>query len=290
MRSRRALLYVPGDDLHKIQKAITLGVDCICLDMEDGVALNRKDAARSTIVEALRTLDFGGAERLARINPVGSGLEGEDIAAALAGRPDGIVIPKVEDREHIAWVSDRIDRAEQGHGFQKGGICSVALVETARGIIHLDEISSGGPRLQALIFGAEDLAGDIGAQRSPEGWEVFFARSAVLTYAAAYNLQSIDMVFIDFNDLEGLEKEALQGANMGFSGKQIIHPNQVKPVQDAFTPDQEAITHALDILEAFNQHQGSGIGAFAMNGKMIDAPIVRAAERLLERARAAGRA
>jgi citrate lyase subunit beta-like protein len=108
-------------------------------------------------------------------------------------------------------------------------------------------------------------------------------------HAAAYNLQSIDMVFINFKDLEGLKREAVQGARMGFAGKQIIHPSQVNPVQEAFTPDPETIANALEIMEAYKQHQASGIGAFAMNGKMIDAPIVKAAERVLERARAAGR-
>src|SRR5512136_298463 len=112
MRARRALLCMPGDDMHKIQKAITLGVDTICMDIEDGVALNRKAEARTTILEALRSLDFGRSEKIVRINPVGSGLETDDLRAILPGRPDGILIPKVQGAEQVRWVSDRIGEFE----------------------------------------------------------------------------------------------------------------------------------------------------------------------------------
>lgn len=287
MRPRRALLYTPGDDMHKVRKALTFGADCVCLDMEDGVASNRKAIARQNILEALRALDFGSSEKLARVNPVGSRSIEDDLAVVLQGHPDGIVVPKVEDGDQIAFVSSIIDEFEAYHHTDTK-VQILAIVETARGIIHLDEIACASPRLQALIFGAEDLAGELGAQRTAEGWEVFYARSAVLTYAAAYDLQAIDMVYIDFTDLEGLRKEALQGARLGFSGKQVIHPNQILPVQEAFTPDKEAIKQAIEIIKLFDQYQASGVGAFALNGKMIDAPAIKAARRVLERARAAG--
>jgi len=280
---------MPGDDLHKIRKASTLGVDCICMDMEDGVAVNRKITARETIIKALQIVDFGRSERLVRINPVGSGMEADELNAVLPAHPDGIVIPKVEYGEQITWVSSQIAVVEDGAGWVKGGIILIAIVETALGILNLRDIASADPRLSALIFGAEDLAGDIGAQRSPEAWEVFYARSALVTHAAAFNLQSIDMVKIDFKDTTGLILESKQGAQMGYTGKQIIHPNQVKPVQEAFTPDDEAIAKALHIMEAFAAHQQAGMGAFALDGKMIDAPIVKAAERIVARAVAAGK-
>jgi citrate lyase beta subunit len=280
---------MPGDELHKIRKAATLGVDCICMDMEDGVAANHKTEARSTILEALRSLDFGRAERLVRINRVGSGLEMDDLLAALEGKPDGIVIPKVESADQVRWASLSLASIESKYGWLPGGICLIAIVETARGIINLAEIAGADERLQALIFGSEDLAGDIGAIRTRQGWEVFYARSAVVTHAAAFNLQAIDQVYLDFHDDEGLVQDCHLGVQMGFSGKQIIHPNQVNPVQSAFTPDDESIAHAKRLMEAYARHQQSGRGAFAMDGKMVDAPIVKAAERVLERARAAGK-
>lgn len=289
MRARRALLYMPGDDLHKIQKAITLGVDSICMDMEDGVALNRKADARSTILSALNNLDFATSERLARINAVGSGFEYLDLWEVLPGKPEGIVIPKVESPDQVRWASQEIATAEQKFGWPVGSICLILIVETARGIINLSDIAGADPRVQALIFGAEDLAGDIGAQRTKEGWEIFYARSAVVTHAAAYGLQAIDLVNVDFRDLESLREEALQGARMGYTGKQVIHPNQVKTVQEAFTPDDESIKQAICLMNAYEHHQSVGKGAFALDGRMIDAPIVRAAERILARARAAGK-
>ena len=289
MRARRALLYMPGDDLRKIRKATTLGVDCICMDMEDGVALNRKAEARAAIVEALRTLDFGASERLARINAIGSGFEEDDLSTVLPASPDGIVIPKMESAEHIRQVSRRITEAETLFGWPRGGICIIVVVETARGIVNLAEIASADPRLEAIIFGAEDFAGDIGATRTPEAWEVFYARSAVVTHAAACGLQAIDMVHIDFHDIESLRREALQGAGMAFAGKQIIHPNQVVPVQEAFTPSDEAIAYAQRVMQAFADHQSIGKGAFALDGKMIDAPIIKGAEKVLMLAKAAGK-
>ena len=288
MRPRRALLYMPGDDMRKIRKATTLDIDSICMDIEDAVAASRKISARAIIVEALNTLNFGRSERLVRISPVGSGSETADLQAVLPANPDGIVIPKVTSPSHIQWASHEIARYERGNNLPAGHILLLAMVETAQGIVNLREIASCDARLQGLIFGAEDLANDLGAVRTREGWEVFYARSAVITYAAAFGLQAIDMVFTDFNNTEALRAECQQAAGMGYTGKQAIHPNQVAPIQDSFIPSEDAIAHARRIVEAAEQHQKEGHGAFALDGKMIDAPVVKAAERVLARARAAG--
>ena len=288
MRTRRALLYMPGDDRHKIEKALTLDVDCICMDMEDGVALKRKTEARQVCAAALRELSFGRSEKLARINAVGSGLEGEDIEAVLASRPDGIVVPKVETLEQIQWVSGNIEAAELSYGWPVNSMRMLVGVETARAILNLKEIVSH-PRLDGLIFGGEDYAASVGAMRTPEATELLYARSAVVTAAAAFGLQAIDMVTIDFRDLERLRSEAIFGAQLGYSGKQVIHPAQVGAVQEAFTPNDEAIENAQRLVGAFEAHQIEGQGAFALDGKMIDLPLVRAAQGVLERAKAAGK-
>jgi citrate lyase beta subunit len=287
MHSRRALLYVPGDDRHKIEKALTLNVDCICMDMEDGVAPSRKLEARASILAALHELDFGQAEKLVRINPVGSGLEADELAAVLPARPDGIVIPKVDSARQVSWVSEQIESVELAHGWPLNSIRLVVDVETARGILNLNEIASQ-PRLDAIIFGAEDFAADIGAMRTPEAWEVFHARSAIVIAAAAYGLQAIDMVSIDFKDIEKLRAESRFGAQLGYSGKQVIHPNQVAPAQEAFSPDQAAIAHAQRIVASFEASLKEGKGAYALDGnKMIDMPLVKAARAVLLRANAA---
>ena len=288
MRARRALLYMPGDDRHKIEKALTLGVDCVCMDMEDGVALNRKAEARRSIAAALRELGFGRSEKLARINAVGSGLETEDIEAVLPFGPDGVVVPKVERLDQIQWASEKIEAAELAYGWPIHSIRMLVGVETPRAILNLNEIASH-PRLDALIFGGEDFAASVGAIRTPTALELLYARSAVVAACAAYELQAIDMVTVDFKDLETVRREASFGAQLGYTGKQVIHPNQVAPVQEAFTPEEAAIESAQRLVEAFKLHQAQGTGAFALDGRMIDKPLVMAAERVLERARAAGK-
>ncbi len=289
MKARRALLYMPGDDLRKIQKATTLGVDCICLDLEDGVASNRKAEARTTIQQALLTYEFGRSERLVRINRIGSGIEVDDLDTTIMAKPDGIVIPKVDHADQLNWVNQQLQIYEQRYHWPQNSISLFAIIESSQGIVNLPNIAHASPRLQALIFGAEDLTGDIGAIRTPEAWEVFYARSAVVTYAAANNLQAIDMVFVDLNDIEGLRNEAQFGAQLGFAGKQVIHPSQVNPVQEIFSPSDEAIQKARSLIEAFQVQQEAGIGAFALDGKLIDAPIIRAAQQILAKARAVGK-
>jgi len=289
MHSRRALLYMPGDDRRKIEKATTLGVDSICMDMEDGVAANKKAEARAVIAQAMKELDFGNSERCIRINSIGSGLEKRDLVAALATNPDAIVVPKIETAEQVKWVSEHIESYELSSNLNIGAIRLLIGVETAKGILNLKEIASSDKRLEAIIFGAEDYAASVGATRTKEGLEVLYARSAVVTACAANNLQAIDMVFIDFKDAEGLRVEAQQGAGLGFSGKQVIHPNQVVPVQEAFTPSDSAIEYAERIVVSFESSQKEGKGAYALDGRMIDMPLLKNAQKVLDRAKAAGK-
>jgi citrate lyase beta subunit len=155
--------------------------------------------------------------------------------------------------------------------------------------LNLREIAEADKRLEAIIFGAEDYAASIGAKRTKEATEVLYARQAVVTACAANDLQAIDMVFIDFRDKEGLRLEAEQGAGFGFSGKQIIHPNQIAVVQEAFTPSDEEIEYAKRIVESFVASERDGKGAYALDGKMIDMPLLRNAQKVLDRARAAGK-
>jgi len=289
MHSRRALLYMPGDGRRKIEKATTLGVDCICMDMEDGTAINRKAEARAVISQAVKELNFGKSERCIRINSIGSGFEKDDLATAMAARPDTIVVPKIETAEQITWVSDQIESYELSNRLNIGSIRLLIGLETAKGILNLMEIAEADKRLEAIIFGAEDYAASVGATRTKEATEVLYARSAVVATCAANDLQAIDMVYIDFKDSEGLRVEAEQGARLGFSGKQVIHPNQVPVTQEAFTPSDEAIVYAKRVVESFESSQKEGRGAYALDGKMIDMPLLKNAQKVLDRAKAAGK-
>lgn len=284
MPSRRALLYMPGDNWKMINKSITLGVDSICMDMEDGTAVNKKAEARATIAKALQELDFGQSEKLARINSVGSGWEKDDIEAVLPFHPDGIVIPKVESFEQVEWAGKIIEDAELKHGWKVNSIRILIGVETAKGILNLKEIAVH-PRLDAIIFGGEDFAASIGAVRTKESVELLYARQAVIVACAANELQPIDIVTIDYKDIEALRAESEFGARLGFVGKQIIHPAQVEPVQKAFTPSQEAVAYAKRIVETFEASQKEGKGAYSLDGKMIDMPLLRNAKKVLERAK-----
>ena len=245
--------------------------------------------ARAVIAQAMKELDFGNSERCIRINSIGSGIEKRDLVAALATNPDAIVVPKIETAEQVKWVSERIESYELSSNLNIGAIRLLIGVETAKGILNLKEIAEADKRLEAIIFGAEDYAASVGATRTKEATEVLYARSAVVTACAANDLQAIDMVYIDFRDLEGLRVEAEQGAGLGFSGKQVIHPNQVVPVQEAFTPSDSAIEYAKRIVELFESSQKEGKGAYALDGKMIDMPLLKNAQKVLDRAKAAGK-
>ncbi|NWG16152.1 MAG: CoA ester lyase [Chloroflexi bacterium] len=288
MRIRRALLFMPGDDRHKIEKGAALGVDSIIMDLEDGVALSRKPEARAVVAAALREVDFGRAEKLVRINPSSVHLWKEDMAETVAARPDGYVLPKVESAHEIRMVDSYLAAAETRYDWPVGSIRLLAIIETARGVANLRDIAESAPRLDALIFGAEDLAGSIGAIRTPEGWEVFYARSAVVIHAHAAGLQAVDTPFVDLNDQPGLAAETRRALMMGYTGKLAIHPRQVEPIQAAFTPGAEEVARAKRLIDAHAAHQAAGTGVFELDGKMVDMPMVRAAENVLARARAAG--
>jgi citrate lyase beta subunit len=279
---------MPGDDLHKIEKGAVSGVDSVIMDLEDGVAHSRKDAARHTIVEALNSLDFGRTEKLIRINPVSDPQFQTDLNATAGVRPDGYLIPKVEAADQVRYVSQWLDTVERGHGWPIGTIRLLALVESAAGIVAVRDIATADRRLDALVFGAEDYAGSVGATRTTEGLEVLWARSEVVAHSAAAGLQAIDTPFVNLQDVDGLVRDATFAAQLGFTGKLAIHPKQIEPLNRAFNPSEAAIAYAQQVLTAFDEQQRHGTGAFALDGKMIDEPMAKAARTVIERARAAG--
>ena len=281
---RRALLFMPGDSVRKIAKAMTLDADSIVMDLEDGVAFSQKETARAVVLASLQTLDFGRRERVVRLNPVGSGLEPTDLAATVAGRPDAYMLPKVHSPEHLVWLDSALAKAEAEHGWEVGQIRILALIETALGVMNLAAIAQASPRLQALLFGAEDLAADIGAVRTRSNSEVQYARSAVVTAAAAYGLQAIDMVFTDLADKAGLAVECRQAVELGYQGKMAIHPRQTPIIQTAFSPTPAQLAAAQRLVDAYRAHQAAGAGVFVLTGRMVDAPMLAAAEKGLARA------
>lgn len=280
---RRSLLFMPGDSLRKMQKAAAWEVDTVILDLEDAVAQSRKEEARAVTAAALATLDFGPRERLVRVNHGRSGLPAAEVAATAGARPDGYILPKVDDPSDLHALDHWVSQAERDHGLPERSIRLFAMIETALGVMNLREIAAATPRLEGLIFGAEDLAGDIGSIRTPAAWEVFYARSAVVTAAAAYRLQAFDMIFADFNDAPGLEAESRCARQLGYTGKTCIHPSQTPVINRAFSPSAAEVERAQRLVRAFAEQQAAGAGAFTFEGKMVDMPMLRAAERILAR-------
>lgn len=282
---RRSFLFTPGDSLRKIEKAAQLSVDTIILDLEDAVAFEQKENARQLVATALREIDFGRTERLVRINAVETDFFAADLDVIAKCMPDGIVLPKVETAVHIQKLDNYLSAAEQANGRSEGSIRLFALIETALGVMNIKEIAQASPRLEGLLFGAEDLAADVGAIRSSGGQEIFYARSAVVIAAAAYHVQAVDMVFVDLHDEAGLAAEAALARQLGYTGKMAIHPRQVAVINHAFSPSPEEIGEAQQVVDAYQTQGADGSGVFALNGRMVDRPIVRAAEQILQRAK-----
>ena len=287
-RLRRALLFVPGDERRKCEKGATVGADAIIFDLEDGVAASHKTEARSNVVEILQEIDYGGTERLVRLNPVSGPLWVDDLTATIEGLPDGYVLPKVEHAQDVLAVEARLDALEDAYNLTPGTLCLLLFIETALGIVNLREIATSSRRVDALILGAEDLSSDLGAVRTPGGDEIAYARSALVMHAKAFGLDAIDTVFVDLHDLDALKRETDAARRIGYTGKLAIHPRQVEPIQQTFVPTEEEIARAQRLIDAFRAQDAAGVGVFDFDGKMVDMPMLRAAETVLTRARAAG--
>lgn len=285
---RRSLLFVPGDSRRKIDKITALAADAFILDLEDSIAVREKENARQSVYHALKTNDFGAKERLVRINAPITPFFEADLKAVGNGKPDGIVIPKVDSAEVLVQIDQELTALEESHGWYEGEIRLLALIETAAGIMNLKEIAQSTARLDALLFGAEDLAADMGLTRTKQGWEMFYGRSAVVMAAAAYGLQAIDTVFIDIRDLEGLREDSNQARQMGYNGKMAVHPGQIETINDLFSPSLDELAQAQRLLREAKVHEIGGSGVFTLDGRMVDAPMIRNAERLVQRAQLCG--
>ncbi len=273
--------------MRKVEKAAQLDADCIVMDLEDGVAFEQKVSARQVTHDALTQIAFGKRERLVRLNSPRTALFTDDFRATVDAQPDGYVIPKVEDAGELQAISAALDVIEHQHEWQSERIRLLAVIESARGVINLREIAASTRRLDALMFGAEDFAADVGARRTVGGEEVLYARSSLIVAAAAFGLQAIDIVCFDLQDMAAFERECAFGRQLGYSGKMAIHPRQLEPINRIFAPSADEIAHAQRVVTAAAEAQSRGLGAFALDGRMVDQPVIVAAEKTLQRARAA---
>jgi citrate lyase subunit beta/citryl-CoA lyase len=274
------MIFVPGNNPAMVQNAGILGADAIIFDLEDAVSQEEKDAARILVRNALTDVDYGRCMKTVRINSVDHPCWIEDIAEMAKAKPDAIVLPKAQRVEDINMVQQALEQ----HEHETGEIGIIPLIETAEGVERVFDILCCSPRIKAVIFGAEDYTADIGATRTKEGAEIMYARCRILNAAAAAGVEAIDTPFTDVDDLDGLRADVMLAKSLGFAGKALISPRHCKTVKEIFAPTDEEIEYALRVIRTIREAEAGGKGVVSLDGKMIDAPIVLRAKKVLQRA------
>ena len=272
-RFRRSRLYLPGNFPKFMINAGIHNPDGIILDLEDSVAPSEKDAARALIRNALRVVNFYNAERMVRINQLPMGLL--DLEWVIPHNTHLILIPKCESADTVKQVDEKIKET-------KNDVFLMPIVESALGVINSYEIAKASSNVVALAIGLEDYTADIGTPRTKEGKESFLARSMVVNAAHAAGVQPIDTVFSDVDDAEGLRESILEAKSLGFVGKGCIHPRQIRIIHEAFAPTEEEIEKAKRIVNAFLQAKEKNLSVVSLGSKMIDPPVVKRAEKIVE--------
>ena len=289
----RSLLFVPGDSKEKLEKAFRSGADALILDLEDSVSPAGKEAARRTSLAFLqeRRGETMRPRLYVRINALSTSFADGDLDVVMTGAPDGIMLPKATGGGDVALLDARLSVREALHGIADGGTRIVAIAtESAAAVFGLGTYASASNRLIGLAWGAEDLAADTGARstRVDGRWTEpnRLVRNLALFGAAAADIAAIDTVYTDFRDNEGLKAECAAAVEDGFSSKLAIHPDQVETINLAFTPSAEAISRAEEIVAAFAA--AGDVGVIAIDGRMLDRPHLKAAERLIARSQTNG--
>ena len=292
-RLRRAVHFVPGANEKMLNKSLALPADSLVLDLEDAVTPDNKDSARETVTDWLKNVDFGRQERMVRMNPLDTPWGVRDLEMTMQGRPDSYLVPKVRTKDGLFKIDAILSRMEKQLDYASGEVKLVVLAtETPEGLLNIKDFGAC-PRVDALSWGAEDLSAAIGARRNRDEagqfLEVFrFARIMTLLAATAAGVQPLDTVFVDIRDSEGLRRDCVEGAWMGFTGKITIHPNQIDTVNTVFSPSAEEIAESQELLAAFEENEKAGKMAFSFKGQMVDVPHLTRARTILERAKQAG--
>ena len=278
-RNRFSRLYLPGNTPSLMINAGIHKPDGIILDLEDAVAPDKKDEARFLVRNALRAIDFYGAERMVRINQGERGIE--DLEYVIPHHVNLILLPKCEDAGQVHAVNTKIDELRKSAGIQ-APVWIMPIIESALGVMNAFSIATSAPNIVAMAIGLEDYTADLGTRRTQEGTESFFARSMVVNACRAAGIQPIDSVFSDVGDMEGLKQNVLRSKALGFDGMGCIHPRQITVIHETFAPSSEEIERAKKIVFAFHKAQEQGLGVVALGTKMIDPPVVKRALNTIE--------
>ena len=270
---RRTRLYMPGNNPNLLQNIAVFSADTVILDLEDAVAPSEKDAARTLVKYALQNVDFGISEKGVRINPLDTSYGKDDAEMAVESKAEIIFLPKTELASQVKELEEIIGEKQ---------IWISPIIETAKGVLNANEIASASTKVVMLCFGAEDFTRDIGAERTKEGRELFWARSMIVMAAKANEIQASDTVFSDISDIEGLESETRFAKSLGFDGKGVIHPGQIETINKVFQPTEEEIEYAKKVIEALETAKKQGKGTASLGRKMIDKPVAERARRILQ--------
>jgi citrate lyase subunit beta / citryl-CoA lyase len=284
-RLRRSRLYLPGNEPKYFVNAGLHAPDAIILDLEDSVHYEEKDTARLLVRNALRAVDFGAAERMVRINQLPLGLA--DLEEIVPQAPDLILIPKVETPEQVSDVVGAIDSIAKWSGVTRP-IWLMPILESALGIENAFAIASASDRIAAITIGLEDYTADLGVAKTAGGSETLYARMRLVNAAYAAHVQAIDSVYGDVNDSDGLFRWGEASRAMGFEGMGCIHPMQIEIIHRAFAPTTWELEKAAKIVAAYEEAQARGLAVVSLGSKMIDAPVVQRALKLVARAKQMG--
>ncbi len=279
---RRTMLYIPGNNPAMIQQGGVYGADSILLDLEDAVAPTQKDSARILVTYLMRYNDFYNAEITVRINHLETPFGMADLEAIVPAQPDAIRVPKIETKDEILEVIKIVEDIEKKHNIKNSKMKLHPMIETALGVENAFEIAGASKRIDAITIGGQDLTADMGIINSKDGIGVDYARKRIVMAAKAYKIDALDTVFADIEDEQGLKDETRYAKKIGFTGKAVINPRQIDIIHDVFNPTEEEIRKAVRIVREFRRNKKNGIGVFAIDGKMVDAPVVTRAEKILD--------
>jgi citrate lyase subunit beta / citryl-CoA lyase len=278
----RSFLFAPGNHPRRVEKALTLDADAVILDLEDAVATAEKVATREAIAAALTRPRTGFL--YARVNAADTEFCYGDLVAVVRPGLDGIILPKVESPATLSTIDWVLLQLERELGLGEQSVDLIPIIETARGLTHLDAILASGTRVKRIAFGAGDFTLDVSMQWKRDEAELSYARARIVTASRAAGLEApLDTVWVDLQDAEGLDASARTAIAYGFQGKMCIHPNQVATVNRIFTPSDDEIAFAERVVAAFAKAEAEGVASIQLDGKFIDYPIVYRAQRVLEK-------
>ncbi len=288
MRLRRSLLYVPGNMPGMLQNIPVFEADVVMVDLEDAVPLQEKDAARLLARNFLRSYTDRNKEMFVRINGLDTPYALDDLREILPALPDGIRLPKADNPEVVERLDTLLTEHEEQLGLEIGHFKIIPSIESAEGVLNCVQTAVSSPRLVALAFGAEDFTASMEIDRTKTGEELFSARTQIVWAAKAAGLQVIDTIFPDVNDMEALRTETALIKRLGFTGKSLVNPRQIEIIHEVFRPSAKEIEHALEVMDAIKRAREMGTGVISLKGRMVDAPVVTRAARVLKTAIAFG--